>query len=88
MTADKRLAALAKGREIAQERRKTLPRCTRTIQPPKGLEPRICRARTSQNEAERDRGVFWCPDCQRYPWGSGGSRAGGGPDVVPVEAWA
>lgn len=45
-----------------------------------------CGTPTVQNAIERTRGTWWCPRCQRYPWGIGGGRAGGGADSVPPEA--
>jgi ribosomal protein L37AE/L43A len=60
----------------SRRRQEARPACTR------------CGTLTVQNERERARGVYWCPRCQTYPWGSGGGPAGGGPDKVPPEAYS
>lgn len=87
MPTDKHLKALAEGRQKAQEARRRLPRCTISVKRKNGTRG-PCGARTCQNEPEESRGVYWCPRCRRYPWGSGGGRSGGGPDKVPAEAWS
>lgn len=92
---------LAEGRARAAQaraaRNSVAPRCTNRVlrpgmaqRPPDGSSKpdRVCGTPTIQNEPERSRGVFWCPRCQSYPWGSGGGRSGGGPDKVPAEAYA
>lgn len=76
----------AETRHKAQEARQRLPRCTIVRPGDKDTPSRVCGARTSQNDAEKARGVYWCPACQKYPWGSGGGRHGGGPDKVPAAA--
>lgn len=83
-----RLRAMAEGRQKAQEARSRLPKCTIPVMRGEPAIQTPCGQRTSQNEAEQDRGVYWCPRCQKYPWGSGGGRSGGGRDKVPAEAWA
>ena len=62
------------------------PRCQRVVTVRK--QPRVCGTRCVQNDIERGRGVWWCPACSRYAFGSGGGRAGGGADRIPAEAWA
>ena len=77
----------AKALEIRAAARSIAPRCTNTVRG-KGKErkrptaDRICEAHTVQNVVERERGVYWCPECTTYPWGDGC-----GPDIVPKEAW-
>jgi ribosomal protein L37AE/L43A len=66
-------ASLAARSRRRQEARPACPRCD---------------TQTVQNEPEHARGVYWCPRCQTYPWGSGGGPAGGGPDKVPPEAYS
>lgn len=92
-----RRALLAKAREMRHKNPPVMPKCTREVVRQMGrgrpktvssTEKAICGAPTIQNEPERERGVYWCPRCRRYSWGSGGGRAGGGPDVVPALAWA
>ncbi len=85
---------LERGRARAQARRvaerSSSPRCTNTVQGYEGrgkgrkrlTVDRICGTATIQNEVERERGVYWCPECATYPWGDGC-----GPDIVPDEAW-
>ena len=89
-SADGRTARAREASQTARLKRKREqagnPTCTRIVERP-GCAPRVCGARTVQNDIERARGVFWCPRCQRYPWGSGGGRAGGGPDKVPADAY-
>jgi hypothetical protein len=94
--ADRLARAHARRQELRASRAGTMPRCTNRVGPPilpgkAGSGPRQtdrrCGTLTVQNEVERERGVYWCPRCRRYPWGSGGGRAGGGPDRVPPEAY-
>lgn len=82
-----RQKALAEGRQKAREARSGLPRCTNLRPGGKGVPASVCGQKTTQNERELERHVFWCPRCQKYPWGSGGGRSGGGPDKVPASAW-
>jgi hypothetical protein len=83
--ADRRAIAVRVGQERRAKRARR-PRCTILVEHRDGSVT-ACGAITDQNEVERSRGVYWCPVHQRYPWGSGGGRAGGGPDKVPAEAW-
>ena len=94
MLSPERKTALAEARQKAKQGASRLPKCTRTLPatPARGeapaRPPRPCGTRTIQNAPERTRGVYWCPRCRRYSFGSGGGRAGGGPDKVPAEAYA
>ncbi len=91
MIADRLARARAKREELRVSRAGTMPRCTKWVGPPilpgkgssrSGSVGRPCGTRTIQNEAERARGVYWCPRCRTYGCGSGGGRASGGPDKV------
>ena len=66
-----------------------MPRCQRLISTRKHPDPHPCNTPCVQNSSEKERGVWWCAACQKYPWGNGGGRAGGGPDLkrIPKEAW-
>lgn len=81
---------LAKALAERAAARRGSPRCTNTVQGyldrGKGRKrptvDRICGTATIQNVVEKERRVYWCPECSTYPWG-----AGWGPDDVPDEAW-
>jgi len=77
---DRLTRARARRAELRNSRTGTTPNCTKMVAPP--IRPannlsgprqlgRQCATPTIQNDIERKRGVYWCPRCQTYPWGSG-----------------
>jgi len=91
-TQQKQIDGIRKATEARRTARQSSPRCTNPLPDTKGHPKRrkglkmasveVCGTPTIQNEPERERGIYWCPTCQQYPWGSGMKA-----DTVPAEAW-